>query len=164
MHWTYQVPNRIVFPGRPFINKMNRGTVGEQSARRRFCTLLDLRFWRGLCADPICVALDTAPARRRLQYSDLDAVILVPRAVLDRSCGGGFGCGRSVRRYWTALPCGGRATEFRVQPPNGTEHCRRSRRIVAPLRRAVGGDAARGAPSILAALRHCRDRYRRRTD
>src|ERR1700730_3336399 len=143
MHWTYQVAHRIVFPVRPpSINKTSRGIVGKQPTRRRFGAPLDIRFWRGLCADPIRVALDAAPARRRFQHSDLDAAVLVPRAFLDPSRGSGFERGRSVRRYWTALSRGRHPIEFRVQPPDGTEHCRHARWLVAAVRRAAGGDAA----------------------
>src|SRR6516165_233687 len=154
MHWTYRAGQQIVFPARPFIDKPNPGIVGLQSARRRFGAVLELRVWRRLRADPIRVALDTAPARRRLQHSDLDAVLLVPRAVLDRSGGSGFARGRPVRRHRTAVSRGGHAVEFRIQPPDGTERRRRDRRIGAALRRAAGGDAARRAASLLAVLRH----------
>src|SRR5580704_16484691 len=112
MHWTYQDANRIVFSRDPLLNKINGGIAGKQPARHRIGALLVIRFRDGVCRDPIRVALDTAAARRGLQHSDLDAVILVPRAFLDRSRESGFERGRSVRRHWTVLPRGGHTVEF----------------------------------------------------
>jgi drug/metabolite transporter (DMT)-like permease len=60
MHWTSQGSHWIVFPADQQIGQRH---CGRQSDHSRFGALLNLGFWRSLCADPIRVALDAAPIR-----------------------------------------------------------------------------------------------------